>query len=213
MGIVVSILFVIGVFFIVGLCVKLKWLSGEYARKAIHISVSHWWFIAMFYFEKATEAAIVPLFFIAFNYVLHQKNCLRFMEREDDFRSFGTIYYAISLFVLAIWSFGIERPEIGGMGILVMGYADGFAALVGTRFGKHKLNVFNKRKTVEGSLTVLVIASLVVFAFNQGFDMGFSVFEILFLGFAAMILEGITPLGFDNLTVPVGISVLGYILS
>lgn len=213
MGIFVSILFVVSVFVIVGLCVKLKWLSGEYARKAIHISVAHWWFIAMYFFDKATEAAIVPLFFIGINYALHKKNCLRFMEREDDFRSFGTIYYAISLFVLAIWSFGIERAEIGGMGILVMGYADGFAALVGTRFGKHKLNLFNKRKSLEGSLTVLVIASVVVFVFNQGFEMGYSVFEVLILGLAAMVLEGITPLGFDNLTVPVGISVLGYMLS
>lgn len=212
MGTIISIGFVSIVLGVVTLLEKLKILQGEFARKAIHIIVAHWWFIAMYFYVKPAEAAIVPALFIVINYFSFKKHWIKSMERNEDFKNLGTVYYAISLFVLAIWSFGIERPEIGGLGILIMGYSDGLAAVVGKKWGRHPLKIFSETKSVEGSLTAFLAALLVVVGFNTFFSMGYSLLDILLLASVATILEAITPLGFDNLTVPIGISVLAYVI-
>lgn len=212
MGTIISIGFVGVVLGVVSLLEKFKILQGEYARKAIHIVVAHWWFIAMYFFVKPAEAAIVPALFIVINYFSFKKSWIKSMERNEDFKNLGTVYYAISLFVLAIWSFGIERPEIGGLGILIMGYADGLAAVVGKKWGRHPLKIFSEAKSVEGSLTAFVAALFVIIGFNTYFVMGYTFVEVMILASVATLLEAITPLGFDNLTVPIGISVLAYVM-
>ncbi len=212
MGIIVSVLFVGSIIAVVSLFEKLGWLTGENARKSIHILSAHWWFIAMYYFDKPFEAAVVPALFIVVNYLSFRGGYIKSMERDDDLKNLGTVYYAISLFVLAIWSFGIEKPEIGGMGILVMGYADGLAAVVGKKYGFKKWTFIREEKSVVGSTTAFVAAVAVIAAFNLYFSMGLKVYEVLVLGLVAACLEAITPLGFDNLTVPIGISVLAYLM-
>lgn len=213
MGLIVSIAFVTTVLVVVGILEHFKIVTGEYSRKTVHIIVAHWWFIAMYYFTQPIEAAIVPALFIVVNYISFKGHYIKSIERGDEFKHLGTVYYAVSLFVLAIWSFGIERPEIGGMGIMVMGYSDGLAALVGQKYGKHTIGIFGDQKTLEGSVTALIAAFIVILAFNQGYAMGLSLVEVMLLATIATILEGITPLGFDNLTVPIGISVMAYILT
>ena len=44
--------------------------SGEEtSRKYIHIMLSNWWFIAMYFFENTLYAAIVPASFVIINYI------------------------------------------------------------------------------------------------------------------------------------------------
>lgn len=198
-GIIVSILFVVLFLGISTLLEKKNRLSSEGTRKLIHIGVSNWWFIAMYFFESGLIAAIVPSIFVVVNYVSYKKQLISGMERDGDVKDLGTVYYAISLLILAVWTFNINRPEIGAVGILVMGYADGLAAVIGVKYGKIRIL---GRKTLEGTLTTFVVAFIVIFLLTSGFDISLTVFQILIISLAATVLELVTPLGLDNLSVP-----------
>ena len=89
------------------------------------------------------------------------------------------------------------------LGVLAMGYGDGLAALIGSKVGKHKYIAFGATKSYEGSfvmfITVLIIALI----------LSYSLPIALFLALCATILEPVTPLGLDNLTVPIITALIG----
>ena len=208
-GIIISIVFVLATIGVSVYFEKSGRMSGENTRKLVHIVVSNWWFIAMAFFDTGWTAAIVPLMFIVVNYVSYKKQIFTSIERGEGAGDLGTVYYAIALFVLAFWTFSIGRPEIGGIGILTMGYADGFAAVVGKKYGKTKL-IYGK--TIEGTLINIVMAFSVSMFFNIGFGMGLTLSSIALITIVATFLELFTPLGFDNLSVPIGVSLLVYFI-
>ena len=208
-GIIISIVFVLTTIGVSAYFEKSGRMSGEGTRKLVHIVVSNWWFIAMAFFDTGWSAAIVPLMFIVVNYVSYKKQIFTSIERGEGAGDLGTVYYAIALFVLAFWTFSIGRPQIGGIGILTMGYADGFAAVVGKKYGKTKL-IYGK--TIEGTLTNIVMAFAVAMFFNIGFGMGLTLSSIALITIVATFLELFTPLGFDNLSVPIGVSLLVYFI-
>jgi phytol kinase len=112
---------------------------------------------------------------------------------------------------LVALTFGVlENPFIGAVGILVMGYGDGLAAVIGKSYGKHKL-AFGK--SIEGSITMFVASFIVVFLVSS-FTQSVGISLILALGVSALatIVELITPKGLDNLSVPLSTSLIFYIL-
>jgi phytol kinase len=190
-------------------------LKEEGARKFIHIGVSNWWILAMIFFEGENAiwfAIIPPATFIVLNYLSYRLNILKAMERNGK-GSLGTVYFPISLLILVIFTYGIlgkEYAYIGGIGILIMGYGDGLAAVIGTKYGKHKLK---NGKSLEGSLTMF-IASLVVSLVLLGIS---SVPNVIIYSLAiasiSTIIEYFTTRGLDNLTVPLGASLFYYLLT
>ena len=125
------------------------------------------------------------------------------MERGAGKGDLGTVYYAISLFLLALISFGpLQNPIVGGVGILIMGYGDGLAAVVGTSWPKRPYQLLGAEKTLSGSLTMLVTSFLVTLVLLAATGQPQVLMPALTLALLATGLEAITPLGLDNLTVP-----------
>jgi phytol kinase len=192
---------------------KAKVFGDEGARKFIHIGVSNWWILAMIFFtddNKMWFAMIPPITFILLNYISYRQNLFKAMERGGK-GNLGTVYFPISLLILVIFTFGImHRPDVGAMGILILGYGDGLAAVFGVRYGKHKLSF---GKSIEGSLTMFV-ASLVIGVLVS--TLVFPITTALWIGLVialfATIIELFSPKGFDNLTVPLATSLLYYLL-
>jgi phytol kinase len=211
-GIIVSFVFV---FAVIGLSTVLsnkKLLDGEGSRKFIHIAVSNWWIIAMFTFDDPLWASFVPLMFVFINYISYRKNVFKAMERDGSSRDLGTVYYAISLLILAYVSFAYKVPYLGGIGILVMGYGDGFAALIGTKFGKHSFKKYGLSKSLEGSITVFVFALLISGIFFGIYSSNLWVIKSLVVAVSATIIELLSPNGFDNLSLPLLVSLLSWAL-
>lgn len=215
MGFIVSFLFVFLVIGIATILEKASILGSEGSRKLIHIGVCNWWFIAIYYFEDPLMVAIVPACFVVINYVSYKKNVFTAMERGSGKEDLGTVYYAISLLILALWTFYIHKPIIGLLGILIMGYGDGFAAVVGKRWGNHPLP-FNKNKSWEGSFTVFVFAFIITMLIvNVSFgviDFMQGLLISMIIGIISAVIEAFTPYGFDNLTLPIGMSIVFYTL-
>ena len=93
------------------------------------------------------------------------------------------------------------------MGILVMGYGDGLAAIIGRKFGKTKIrHRFTGQKTIVGSAAMFVTSSIVIAIFSQRYNLGWThsgCIKILGIAGCATALELFTPLGLDNLSVPI----------
>ena len=118
----------------------------------------------------------------------------------------GLFYYAISWVVLTFFFY--DQLYIIGVGIAAMSYGDGFASLIGQKFGKHKYKIFGDTKSIEGSLAMflVLIAMLSLCLGYYSFTVGYSpqilnLFVIVLVSAVATVVEAVTPKGLDNLTV------------
>lgn len=208
-GVVVSFAFVFALIGIATLLRSRNVVDASLARKIIHIGVSHWWLIAMAMMDHPLIAAIGPATFIAVNYLSLRLDLFPAMEEAGAGNKWGTVYFPISLLILTLICFSGAMPlYVGGIAILVLGYGDGLAALVGERApALVKLRVFGGSKSLSGSLAMLAASTVVAAAFLSLFhpDAGnvpFVLGAAVAIAVVATVTEALTPLGLDNLSVP-----------
>ncbi len=129
-------------------------------------------------------------------------------------QSFGTFFYSVSFGILVASFWYLQQPQYAALGILVMTWGDGLAALIGQRFGKHKYKVLGSQKSWEGSLTMTLVSYLVsslVLLGVQG-NIWQTWVVALVVAVVATALEAFSFLGIDNLTVPLGSAALAFFL-
>lgn len=213
MGIILSFSFVILLLTISTLLSKKSILSKEGTRKFIHIGVSNWWIIAMIFFDGWLFASIAPAVFILLNYLSYRFTVIKAMERGAGRGDLGTVYFPISLLVLVLFTFSsLSHPYVGAIGILVMGYGDGLAAVIGKRFGKLTYHIAGNEKSYLGSLTMFVVSFIVTTIILSAYAPTHLVIPSLVIASAATFIEAFSPFGLDNLTVPILTSLLYQIL-
>lgn len=129
-------------------------------------------------------------------------------------KSLGTFFYALSIGILVAWFWTIQQPQYAAIGILVMTWGDGLAALIGQKFGKHPYKIGGIQKSWEGSLTMALasylVTSLILFAVQGNIWQTYVV--PIAVALVATGLEAFSKLGVDNLTVPVGSAALCFLL-
>ena len=96
-----------------------------------------------------------------------------------------------------------------------MTWGDGFAALIGKRFGKHSYELWGMKKSWEGS-SAMAIISFSVCAIILLATIG-NLWQIwlisLIVGLSAAGLEAFSKFGIDNLTVPVLSGAIAFLLT
>jgi len=130
-------------------------------------------------------------------------------------QSLGTFFYAVSIGVLMGIFWYLHQPQYAVLGIMIMAWGDGLAALIGKRFGKHKYIVFGSQKSWEGSLTVTLSSYFicVTLLFIVQGNIWQTWIISLIVALIATILEAFSFLGIDNLTVPIGSATCAYLLT
>ncbi len=130
-------------------------------------------------------------------------------------QSLGTFFYAVSIGLLIAWFWSVQQPQYAALGILVMTWGDGLAALVGQRFGKHTYQFLEAKKSWEGSLTMALVSYIVCSLILLGVQGNHWSTWLVSLAVAvvATSLEAFSLYGIDNLTVPLGSAALGFFLS
>ena len=177
------------------------------SRKFIHIAPSFCFIIFYKYLRNSFHLLVVPLTIIIFNYVSYKKKLLKPMEEES---SLGTVYYAVSIFIFGLITYLNNNFYCYfGIGWFIMAFADGAAPIIGKYIKSPKIY---KDKTLNGSLTVFGVAVVVCVIFNVIFNIGYSVFDIIIIGISSFILELIGVKGFDNITLPLGVAFISYLL-
>ena len=181
----------------------------EASRKFIHIMLGNWWIIAITFFDNVWFASFVPATFVIINYISYKKDIIKVMERDKQ-DGLGTVYYALSLLILAIVSFGIlKNPILGLVPTLVMAYGDGFAAIIGKKFKSKRYKLGDTKKSFAGSLTMFFIALILItnylwFANIEMFwtSAHWPLISIM-MAFVITAIEAVSGKGIDNISVPI----------
>jgi dolichol kinase len=176
------------------------------SRKLLHILTGNIAFILPVFVTREIMAFVAAGPFILFTYLMSPYSPLkRFKGKTSEAgHGLGLVYYAITWTILAYLFF--DQKVIIAIGILAMSYGDGLASVVGIRFGKKKYQIFQDTKSYIGSFAMFcftIILLLVAMVFYGTLELTASVF-LTIIGIAAIatFVEGATPRGLDNLSVP-----------
>ena len=187
-------------------------MGSEGSRKFIHIGVANWYFLALIFIEDPNDfwwLIIPPISFVVLNYISYKKQLISSMERDGK-GNMGTVYYPIALLVVLILSFRVfNNSYLGLMGVMIMGYGDGLAAVIGSKYGKKDIG---NGKTLLGVLTMFFVSLITATTIVMILD-GIAYLWIgLIIALIATLIEYITPKGLDNLSVPIVSTLLYYVL-
>ncbi len=189
---------------VAGVVAQHKTVAPETIRKIVHIGTGNvillawWWRVPTWMgVGAAILAAIVTL-------ISYRVPLLPGIDSVNR-RSAGTFFYAVSIGVLMAWFWPQAHYQYTVLGILIMVWGDGLAAVVGQRWGKHPYVLLGIHKTWEGSLTMAGVAGLVT-----GCVLGWTPLVLVIAGVAAVLLTKWTGVLFllpPLLAVPVGVRI------
>ena len=129
-------------------------------------------------------------------------------------KSLGTFFYAVSIGLLTAIFWGLDLPHYAVIGILIMAWGDGLAAIIGQRFGKHPYTIVGNTKSWEGTLTMLVVSYAIVSIVLLSVEG--NIWQTWVVGIPVAIVatgvESIAQWGLDNLTVPLTSAGLAFLV-
>ncbi len=188
--------------------------DSEITRKIVHIGTGNiilfaWWLNIPA--SVGIGASIVASIVTLLSYKFPLLPGINSVGRQ----SLGTFFYAVSIGVLIAWFWSIEQPQYAALGILVMTWGDGLAALVGQRFGNHRYKVWGIQKSWEGSLAMAavsyIVSSLILLSVQGSIWQTWLISLVIAL--VATSLEAFSKFGIDNLTVPLGSAAIAFALT
>lgn len=182
----------------------LDFFPTDINRKILHIMVGNIAFLLPIFQTKEVMAFVAAGPFILFTFLMSPYSPIKSMrgKTSDAGHGMGLVYYAIAWTVLAYFFF--DHKEIIAIGILAMSYGDGFASVIGSRFGKRKFNIWSDKKSFAGSIAMFVFTflTIIVALFYYQVEIFDKLVVLLYITLVATFVEAVSPKGLDNLTVP-----------
>ena len=177
-------------------------LDAEFTRKLVHVSVGMWAWGTALLFQSTWFAIIPPASFIVLNYISYRRGLFKAMESGDRL-NLGTVYFPIA-FVLLILVFFDSNRVLFVAALMPMTWGDAFAAIVGRLKGAHKFTIFGTTRSLEGSLTMLVLSFVSLFITLLLFmdSPALALFLSVPVAVLVTVVEAVSPWGLDNLLVP-----------
>jgi phytol kinase len=177
----------------------------EWTRKLVHlggglIGLSLPWLIESPLIVFLLTASLSTLFVLGERW--HFLKSLHKVERKTR----GSEYYPLAIWLVFVLA--ADRPWLYLSAVLVLAVADAFAALIGSRYGKHRYEVEDEFKSVEGSAVFFVIAFIAVcvpMLLMTNLPRGVCVLSALLVSILVTIFEAISLRGTDNLFVPIAV--------
>jgi phytol kinase len=207
-----TIVYVFSLVALMEVCVTRFGLARDLSRKITHIGAGMIIaFLPLFddtHWSKYLNVSI----FVIWIFLLVQKGlfadvddeAVKTMTRTGDRRELlkGPLYFVI---VATICGTLFYKTFEGVLAMAVLGWGDGMAPIIGSRYGKIKYKILSQ-KSLEGSLTMFAsafIASLLLIQFIIPKEYNFN--RILILSAIATVAEGISPKELDNFTIPIAV--------
>ncbi|MEB3241371.1 MAG: dolichol kinase [Synechococcus sp.] len=176
----------------------------ELSRKIVHIGAGFtvplaWWLEIPRQF--ALPAAALATLFALIN---HRSQLLPAVE-DVDRRSAGTIAYGLSITLLVALGWP-QQAQLISAAVLVMALGDGIAGLVGANLPSQRWRLFGQTKSLLGTAAMAMVSLLVLASLLRGVPWP----SLLAIAGAATALEQLSWGGLDNLSVPLGVALLGF---
>lgn len=173
------------------------WMESELGRKAVHMSVgtfvAFWPFFLSWWQVQLLSAAFLVVVLLSKS--LNTFSVIHSVQRP----TYGEICFAL---VVGILPFITQDRGIYAAAVLLMGLADGLAAVIGTKYGNTtRYHVLGHTKSIAGTLTFFVVSLAILAGYVAFSPAGFSPWLIL-IALLATLIENIAVMGLDNLFVP-----------
>lgn len=189
----------------------------EISRKILHIMVGNIAFLLPVFVTREVMAFIAAAPFILLTFLMSPYTPIKSIRGRTSAagHSMGLVYYSITWTILAYLFF--DNMVIIAIGIFSMSYGDGFASLIGVKYGKHRYNIVGDEKSFVGTFSmflftfIMTIVAILYYQYVQDISFSFNSVTIgllLLISAVGAIVEGFTPKGLDNLTVPFVIAFL-----
>ena len=204
--------YILSIIFVSGKMDKFLNISQKASRKFLHAMIGNLPFIIPFFTENiypvlvAAPFIAVTLFASPYSpFESVNKRLKGLADITEEGHHLGLVFYAVSYTFLAL--FFASKPYVIAAGILPMAYGDSLASIVGERYGRRRYRLFAD-KSLEGSVAMFFgsffsfTLSLVFFSVLYQFSVYETIFPALAAAVVATLVESISPMGFDNLTVP-----------
>jgi dolichol kinase len=183
-------------------------------RKFLHIMTGNIAFLLPIFETREIMAFIAAGPFILFTFLMSPYTPIKSIRGKTSSagHGMGLVYYAITWTILAYLFF--DNMVVIAIGILAMSYGDGFASLIGSRFGQIKFDIYSNQKSYLGSISmfffsfIMFIVALYFYEISITFTI---VFILAIVALSSMVAEIITPKGLDNLSVPFIASIYIYL--
>jgi dolichol kinase len=179
-----------------------KILRGENQRKFVHISIFTLtafmpWFIS---WQSIQIIAVLMLLADLTNRHLKKLHYLGDVKRID----YGDILMPLAIIACTLMT---TNKIFFALAILQVSLADGFAAVIGERYGKYwQYKILRQKKTVIGTMAFWFVSLCIIgFGILAPHILSFPIYALLiiFLPPLLTLIENISVFGFDNLTLPI----------
>ncbi len=195
---------------------------SEIKRKSYHLMACGSIFVLLECFQHWYGAVIALIIFIAAVFVVVPIATKLFDLRSLSIQRGNSIVEILRQAVLFLVGMGIMITLIWGLsgaehkihiaiGMMALSFGDAAAAILGKRFGKRTLSlrIFDQKKTVEGSLAMLIFAFIAIFFLLFFFTELTFIFAFMFaliLATLSAFVEAISVRGLDTILIPLVIS-------
>lgn len=172
-----------------------SFISNDLSRRLVHMGAGAINVVAPFF---VSHIAIIIVNIIFAVLLLAGRNTGYFSSIQTTNRkTYGDIYFPLGIIVAA----AILLPDnvtAFQYGVAIMGFSDALAGLVGERWGRNPMYIFNNRKTLTGAFVFYLSSLVITFIFVP------QVLPVIFI--LPLILAGVEFVlvyGLDNLVLPV----------
>lgn len=188
--------------------------NPEVVRKVVHIGVGNVILFAWWMHTPAWVGIGASVLFSAIAFLSYRLPILPSINGVGR-QSLGTFFYAVSIGILVGYFWPLQQPHYTVIGILVMTWGDGLAAVIGQKFGRHPYVLWGMKKSWEGSFTMAGVSFVVTSLILLGVQGAIWQTWVVALGVAAIAtaLEAFSKFGIDNLTVPIVSALVAFSLN
>jgi phytol kinase len=180
-------------FVLIELATRKVKLHQELSRKLAHVLAGT---SAAFLpvFMSFREIMILSLVFLPVMVISKRRNLFTSIHAVDR-ETYGEIFFPISIFLVAWWFPG---TQIFTYGVLIMSISDGFASIIGQKYGKKQYRLWQSKKSYVGSIVFFGTALLIGLVVAPSV----SVLNVCSLAAILTFTEAILSGGLDNLILP-----------
>lgn len=204
MNIVLSVFAVFVILLLSELGWRKHWFDNEFGRKFVHITVGS--FVAFWPFFITWNQ--IRLLSLAFLVVVLISNYFKIFHAINSVQrpTYGEVFFALTVGLL---TFITHSKGVYAAALLQMSLADGFAAIVGTQFGRdNKYHLFGHTKSVSGTMAFLVTSLVILSGYSVLSDNGLAGVLVIATAILAAAIENFAVFGLDNLVVPLFVGLL-----
>lgn len=184
---------------------KLSGVSIEVTRKISHILCGNWIFISAFINQYFFTNILVIVLMIILMILSYKHNIFKGVERPGQAKSYGTVYFFISIFIYLIY-YKLNNLDAKPLVIffLPLIYGDAFAAIIGEKMKMGRYKIFKSEKSIAGNAVMFIVSTAACITYNT-FFLGnyYTIFQIVSITMIATIVEAVSVKGTDNFTIPI----------